>query len=322
MSFNYGFPKYRPVADRRARSAKKVKALRKKGQRLDPIAIEGRTIAKTFWGKAWCKNLEHYSDFANRLPRGRSYVRHGAVLDLKIHPGRIDALVDGSHTYEITIQIKPLAAKRWQAIRAATRGEIDSLVELLEGRLSKAVMQRVTCADEGLFPTPKEITLACSCPDWADMCKHVAAVLYGIGARLDETPKLLFTLRKVDPAELIEDAFEERTTPPSQTGHHLDDADLASIFGSAIDFAPDPLKLASPPKRRRAKSPKKPKPDRNPEATALLALIAKHPGERAPALAKRVGRSPAATRSTLAQLRKKGAIHFQGAPRTGGYFAT
>jgi uncharacterized Zn finger protein len=303
--------------------------LRKQGLAPKPIEIEGRQIARTFWGKAWCKNLESYSDYANRLPRGRTYVRHGAVLHLEAREGRVAAMVDGSHVYNVVLEIETLAPKRWRAIRAATSGEIDSLIELLEGHLSRSVMELVTRPDSGLFPAPKEIHLSCSCPDRARMCKHVAAVLYAVGAKLDHDPELLFTLRGVDPNELISSALEHGLTQATST-RSLASAELSAIFGPDIDFSTDPLdKPAAPRTKRRSRkrstpAPRPPATDSplDQRATQLLALIAEHPGERTPALAKRLGASLSTTRNTLAALRRTQAIRFEGAPRTGGYFPT
>src|SRR5512138_901063 len=185
----YGWRPYVPVAQRRAMAARELAKLAKKnGHAASPVAIEGRKIASTFWGKAWCDNLEAYSDFSNRLPRGRTYVRNGSVVDLQITPGKVTARVSGSSLYKIEIKIQPLLPKIWKSIQKECAGKIDSLIELLQGKLSSAVMQVVTRQNGGLFPTPKEINLDCSCPDWADLCKHVAASLYGVGARLDSNP--------------------------------------------------------------------------------------------------------------------------------------
>ena len=202
MSY-YGFPPYVPVAARRARAEKQLEKLRKKGDAINPVRIEGRTIARTFWGAAWCRHLESFSDFENRLPRGRTYVRNGSVCHLDISSGRIDAKVAGSSLYSVTIAVEPLARAKWEELKSRCSGRISSLIELLAGRLSKEVMTVVTDRDRGLFPLPGEITMSCSCPDWAVMCKHVAAVLYGVGARLDEAPELLFLLRGVDHEELV-----------------------------------------------------------------------------------------------------------------------
>ena len=186
----------RPNAAQRQRTAQReVEKLKKKGQQVSPVVIEGRTIARTFWGNAWCENLESYSDYENRLPRGRTYVRSGAVIDLKIEPGAVRALVSGSSIYKVELTIKPVPKAQWKSICADCAGGIDSLVELLRGQLSDSVMARICAQKTGLFPSPSEISMKCSCPDWAGMCKHVAAVLYGVGARFDHKPELVFRPR-------------------------------------------------------------------------------------------------------------------------------
>ena len=188
----WGWKPYVSAAERRRKALKEMAKLAKKGSPVSPVIVDGRAIAKTFWGKAWCENLERYSDYANRLPRGRTYVRNGSVIDLQISPGEIKALVSGSSIYKVTVKVAPVSKARWQAICTDCAGAIDSLIELLQGRFSKGVMERVCRQKTGLFPSPSEITLSCSCPDWAGMCKHVAAVLYGIGARIDQQPELPF----------------------------------------------------------------------------------------------------------------------------------
>src|SRR6202041_473150 len=199
----FGWRPYVSVAERRQKAAREMEKRKKKGQLVSPVIVEGRTIVKTFWGKAWCDNLERYSDFANRLPRGRSYVRNGSVIDLQIGPGAIRALVSGSAVYEVNVQGAPVTKAPWKAICTDCTGAIDSLVELLQGRFSKGVMERICRQQTGLFPSPHEVELSGSCPDWADMCKHVAAGLYSIGARFDQQPELLFRLHQVNEQELI-----------------------------------------------------------------------------------------------------------------------
>lgn len=232
MSYDAWRP-YVPVARRRRLATIKLGGLKKKGQSFSPVLIEGRAIAKSFWGKSWCNNLERYSDYENRLPRGRTYVRNGSVFDLQITKGKVAAAVSGSDLYMVTITIGPVPTTRWKAICRDCAGTIDSLVELLQGRLSKGVMDRVCREGFGLFPTPKEIKLSCSCPDWAGMCKHVAAVLYGVGARLDEKPALLFQLRGVDENQLLANAGQELSLKKAvpATNKVLDDGDVAALFG-------------------------------------------------------------------------------------------
>jgi len=199
----YGWRPYVSVAERRRKAARQMQKLKKKGHPVSPVVIEGRAIARTFWGKAWCDNLERYSDFENRLPRGRAYVRNGSVLDLQIAAGDVQALVSGTNVYKVAVKVTAVPKARWTSICTDCAGAIDSLVELLQGRFSKGVMERICREKTGLFPAPAEIRFSCSCPDWALMCKHVAAVLYGVGARLDEQPELLFKLRNVDEKKLI-----------------------------------------------------------------------------------------------------------------------
>jgi uncharacterized Zn finger protein len=253
----YGWRPYVSVAKRRQKAAKEMAKLKKKGHPVSPVVVEGRTIVKTFWGKAWCENLEQYSDFANRLPRGRTYVRNGSVIDLQIAPGEIKALVSGSEIYEVAVKVAPVAKGRWQSICTDCAGAIDSLIELLQGRFSKGVMERVCRQKTGLFPSPHEIELSCSCPDWAGMCKHVAAVLYGIGARLDQQPELLFRLHSVDEKELIAGAgkaLPQAKRAPA-AGKVLGGEDLAALFG--LDMAQGTEPGAAKPKRAKAAAGKK-----------------------------------------------------------------
>ena len=224
---------YVPVAVRRARALREMNRLRKKGKDVRPVEIEGRTIARSVWGKRWCTHLESYSDYANRLPRGRAYVRNGSVCHLEVHPGRIEAIVSGSELYSISVRIKTLKAAVWRSIKTRCSGQIGSMLELLQGKLSRQVMSIVTDRENGLFPKPREIDFSCSCPDWATMCKHVAAVLYGVGSRLDQRPESLFLLRGVDSEELI---AAEIALPGSAAGDDtLADDALAGIFGIDID---------------------------------------------------------------------------------------
>jgi uncharacterized Zn finger protein len=239
MSWYREWKPYVPVAKRRAQATSYAAKLAKKEQRQPaPIKIEGRAVARTFWGKAWCDNLESYSDFANRLPRGRTYVRNGSVVDLTIARGKIAAIVGGSEVYEVTIQIQTLGKPAWKRLRTDCAQSVHSVLDLLQGRFDQGVMQRLTQCDGGLFPKPAEIEMKCSCPDWAGMCKHVAAVLYGVGARLDVAPELLFTLRNVDHLELIGEAVSPENLDralATGSGDALAGSDLGEMFGIELD---------------------------------------------------------------------------------------
>jgi len=242
MSF-WSFPKYVCKAEKMAKAEKKLNQLKKKHD-VRPVIIEGSAIARTWWGKAWNKNLESYADYSNRIGRGRSYVRCGAVLDLQVNAGEITALVHGSRAkpYSINIKIKKLSKDIWQQVTAECSGKLESLEELLAGKFPKALEETFIQREKGLFPSPKEIEFDCSCPDWASMCKHIAAALYGVGVRLDENPSLFFTLRGVDTGELIsrtvankaEDLLKKASKKSSRI---IEGADLSAVFG--IDLTGD-----------------------------------------------------------------------------------
>jgi len=230
-----GFPRYVSVGERRAKALLQARKLEKRGRVLEPVRLEGQRIASSFWGKEWCKNLESYMDFSNRLPRGRTYVRSGAVVDLRLGAGQIDALVAGSSLYEVSVQIDKLARKRWGAVIKRCAGRIDSVVGLLQGRLSETVLEALVDRRAGLFPAPEEIDFTCSCPDFALLCKHVAAVLYGVGARLDKKPELFFTLRRVALEELVARSALRRAPRAKEA---LDTGSLEGIFGIELDRRP------------------------------------------------------------------------------------
>ena len=221
----------------RSNAAQTARKASKKGQILHPVIISGRTIAKSWWGKAWCQNLEQYADFETRLPRGQKYVRSGAVVDLQIQKGKITARVQGTRKtpYKIEIRISPLSQQRCDEIMDRCTARVDTLENLLSGSFPES-MKDVFLGDSGLFPTPKEISFSCSCPDWAVMCKHVAAALYGVGARLDEDPTLFFSLRGIDTGRFVDVVIANRVAamlsnvnrPSSRI---LQDADLTELFG-------------------------------------------------------------------------------------------
>ncbi len=250
------YPKYVPVGVRRARAALEMHELRARGVKVQPVELRDRNIARSFWGQRWCEHLESFSDYANRLPRGGTYVRNGSVCHLAIEAGVVDALVAGRELYRVVVRISRLKGPTWKAIKTACAGQIGSVLELLQGRLSDRVMDIVTDRDAGLFPKPGEIELACDCPDSATMCNHAAAVLYGVGSRLDDSPELLFRLRGADAVELIAtDMALPRGAPPADT---LADGDLGSIIGIELDAADGvPSQKARKPRSPRAPKPKK-----------------------------------------------------------------
>jgi hypothetical protein len=262
----YGFFAWRrssSVTERRANAERRLRDAARRGTEMSPVVLGGRTIARTFWGKAWCDNLERYRDFAYRLERGRSYLRSGSVIDLQIEAGKIRAKVAGTSLYDVAIDIDAVAPDAWREIRRDCAGSIGSRLDLLAGKLSDAVMLRL-CADRtGLFPAPSAIRFTCSCPDYAIMCKHVAAAMYGVGARLDHAPELLFALRLASVDDLVTSALSElpsgRPTSPRVLAGGA--GGLAAMFGieladSAVRPDPQPAPKAKPgPKARRGLAP-------------------------------------------------------------------
>jgi uncharacterized Zn finger protein len=236
------YPPYMSVAEKKAQGARALAKLLKKSKRTaEPVVIahRKRQLTTTFWGKAWYDNLERYADLANRLPRGRTYLRNGSVLDLTIAEGRVEAYVAGSELYRVTIGIAPLAKRRWRRVVTRCTGRIGSLVGLLRGELSDDVLAVLTSATDGLFPEPRQMTLDCSCADRADVCKHVAAVLYGVGIRLDARPELFFVLRQVNQAELLSSATAgavSRARPAA--GKRIADDRLSAVFGIELEEPP------------------------------------------------------------------------------------
>jgi uncharacterized Zn finger protein len=256
----FGYKPYASVASRRANALKAVAKANKKGTHYAPIAPYTGAIAKTFWGKAWCSNLEQYSDYESRLPRGRSYVRNGSVIDLQISTGSVRALVMGSSLYEVDITIQALPEPRWKAVCADCANSVASLIELLQGKLSKPVMERICAPTTGLFPSPKELKFECSCPDWAGMCKHVAAVFYGVGARMDQQPELLFKLRHVNALDLVAQAsVAQPSASKTKSSKVMDASDLGDVFGLDMDLGVDTGVDTAPakPKTTQVKAPVK-----------------------------------------------------------------
>jgi uncharacterized Zn finger protein len=261
MRWGWNFRPYVSMAETRRRAEKAANALGRTGQKLNPVRVDGRTIARSFWGKAWCENLESYSDYVNRLPRGRAYARNGSVIDLQIGPGLIHALVSGRAVYRVTITIERVNQVAWQTLKTDCAGRVGSLMDLLQSKLSSQVMEILTRRETGLFPRPTEIGLDCSCPDWAGMCKHIAATLYGVGARLDTSPELLFVLRRADHLELVTEVVESMTAGASNSSDGsatLAGENLEEVFGIEIEPAAPETSGAVASKSPKSGKPKRP----------------------------------------------------------------
>ncbi len=318
MSY-WGYAPYVTVAEKRAKAAKKLKQLKKKMPDIEPVIIEGQALARTWWGKSWNKNLERYADYSNRIGRGRSYVRHGAVLDLKINSGKVTALVQGSAAkpYEVVIKIKAIKQKHWQAIKKECEGQLKSLQDLLAGKFPKSLSEIFFAEGNGLFPSPQDISFDCSCPDWASMCKHVAAALYGIGARFDQDPELFFRLRGAETGDLIAKAVKGKTgrllaKTKVKSAKVINDADLSGIFGIDMEnkpaFAGKRKKTVNP--KELDKSPSSRKKSRSKTATGLVAdlIISNITGATIEQLVKETGYPKSKLYGIVHRLKQQGKI--------------
>lgn len=297
MSWYRGYAPYVPVHQRLARGKSAAAKRLKKGESLQPLMMSGTKIATTFWGKSWCTHLEKYSDYANRLPRGRTYARNGSVADLRITRGQITAMVCGSSLYDITIKIKPLADTDWKAICRDCSTSIHSLLDLMRGKLGDDAIRRMTDPKRGMFPASSEIKMRCNCPDGASLCKHLAATLYGVGNRLDAAPELLFLLRGVDQNELISQAMAAENATSAMgfdADSELAGEDLGAMFGIEM-AAPAQTPIAA----RKSRKPTKKK-------VAKTAVNKKTSVEKLPkAKAKAVRKKSATKKATTKKAAKK-----------------
>lgn len=234
-----GFYKaYESVAEKKLKAERKLKKLRKSDPTVEPVILTGRTIAKSWWGKSWCTNLESYADYSNRITRGKSYVKQNAILDLKVNTGRVESKINGSGNkiYNCTIDIDKVTQKSWDKIMLHCENKISTLDALLNGDFSDDLLKLFSDHSYGLFPSPDEIHFDCDCPDVAYMCKHIAATLYGIGAKFDQDPLLFFTLRQIETEKLIQKSIEKKidnmlTNVGKKTSRTLDKAFINDIFG-------------------------------------------------------------------------------------------
>ena len=327
--YSYGYPKYVSVAEKRAKAEKKILQLKKKNPALAPVCVDGKKLAESWWGIAWNKNLESYADYSNRIGRGRSYVRHGAVLDLKIESGKIISLVQGavSRPYTIEISIQKIKTAAWENILKKCQGKIDSLHALLDGKLPKDMGNILTDKKEGIFPSPGEIKFYCSCPDSATMCKHIAATLYGVGTRLDQNPALFFTLRGVNMETLVSQAIQKEADQLIQRSKTktskriIQNADLASTFGIDFDEShlPGPTKPMPPRQKQSTQKPikksiiKAVKQERSPYET-VVGIISKRTVTPIDfkEIKERTGFEDTLIRNILARAKQKGAITNKG----------
>lgn len=199
---------------------------------LPALACPARgNLCKSFWGRTWCRHLDSFSHWEQRLPRGRRILRSGNVYGLTVEPGLIHAYVASDDLYEVRISVTPMNDELWEKITKSAGSQAFSLLDLWEGRLSDTLLEVLTCREDGLFPQPGDVRICCQCMDWADVCDHGAAVLYGTGILFENTPELLFRLRGIDPAQL-----RKNTPLPTPDDHNniLQEKDLSDVFGIEI----------------------------------------------------------------------------------------
>ena len=214
----YGFYEYESMAEKKENAERKLTTYQRKHPDAQPILLTGTKIANSFWGKAWCDHLKHYADYDNRINRGRSYIKNGFVFDLTIEKGIIQGVVCGSSSklYQVDIAIDPITDQRFVH---QIGGHIESLEALANGQFPKTLAETFLTNENGLFPNINEINFSCNCPDSAHMCKHISAVLYAVGAKLDLKPLLLFELRGIDTKALIKKSVEEKMTTLLENAH-------------------------------------------------------------------------------------------------------
>jgi uncharacterized Zn finger protein len=306
------FPVYVSAAEKREKAEKSLAKLKKKNPSINPVIIEGRAIAANWWGKSWNKNLEGYADYSNRIGRGRSYVRSGAVLDLQILPGEITALVQGtrSRPYSVTIKITEITPAVWEGLKKACAGKLDSLPELLAGKFPRALGELFTERGKGLFPSPRQISFSCTCPDRASMCKHVAAALYGVSARLDTEPGLFFKLRKVEIKDLVSETVQSKSQElldraKKKSSRVMEDSDLSAVFGIQLDEGPESASETVSPK---AVSPNAPAKDSSPIDMVLGIIRESKDGVDAAGLKYNTNLDIKQVRGIISRLKREGKI--------------
>lgn len=164
-------------------------------------------FGESWWAKRWLEVLESFG-WHNRLQRGRSYARQGNVLRMDIGPGRVEARVQGSRPtpYKVRVEIQPLDTAGWEKVMAAMSQQAGFAARLLAGELPAELEEVFSAAGMNLFPSRAgDIATSCSCPDWANPCKHIAAVYYLLGQEFDRDPFLLLHLRGRTREEIISD---------------------------------------------------------------------------------------------------------------------
>ncbi len=225
-----GFDDERPLRAARLEelAAARLAALQAEGEELHPVVGCSRALARHFWGKAWMRQLARCESGGYALAPGRSLLRHGCVLDVRLAPGLIRARVGAQRLEEVELRLAPLDAERQEELVQLCQGRIDSLVSLMEGRVDEAVLAPLCDPERGLLPQPADWSMSCTCADWSEPCPHAAAAIYAAGILIDAEPALLFSLRSFDPSSLLQPADQAATAD-------FDAAGLGQLFGIELD---------------------------------------------------------------------------------------
>ena len=217
------------AADLKKLAAMRLAELQAEGQELHPVVNSSRKLATHFWGSAWMKQLALCESGGMCLAPGRTLLRHGCVLDMRISRGCITALVSADELYEVELHLTPLEGEQLESLTLSCGNHINSLLSLLEGKVDTSVLEQLCHPENGILPTPQDWKMHCTCPDWAEPCPHAAAAIYAAGCLIDADPKLLFTLRSIEPDALL---------APTAQSIEIDTNKLASMFGIDIDLNP------------------------------------------------------------------------------------
>lgn len=233
MKYDWDDDRYVRVAKRKESAAETAKRLEAEGEILTPAKAHGKAIANSFWGRSWCKAIEGWNDYESRLPAGRSLLKNGGVIDLRIEENLVTAKVVADRLYEVRIFFRKQDEERLAELKKHLTGKLTSLIDLIKGELSDEVITEICSEKYGLFPDYGELKTSCDCLDDAVMCRHAAAALYGIAPRLDDEPELFFTLRGIKAEDFFDSAEAIRQT--GEDTAEIDLEDLSDTFGIDLE---------------------------------------------------------------------------------------
>ncbi len=233
--FNDEPDRYVRVQKRRTYARDIAAQLERQGEILTPAVAHGKNIANQFWGRAWCHAIDEWQDCAYRLPGGRSLLKNGGVIDLKISRNSVIARVAADQVYDVQLHYRDADPYSVAELRSQCAGKLTGLLDFIQGKLSEEVMQYICNPVYGLFPEYGDFKISCTCLDDAVLCRHAAAALYAVATRLDDEPELFFTLRGIDAKDFFE-AEDILTQTGSNSAEGLSADELSKTFGIDIEL--------------------------------------------------------------------------------------